>query len=118
VIRRKLGVLAASGAAVAAVTLTPATAQAIGDNGSCTTLYGKSGGQAYVCGDYWKVGGFYDGAYTIVSSTAYVQIQIDGGPWSTIGGKGTIGKGGFENTNTVYLRACTANNNTSCGGKW
>ncbi|MEU3185562.1 hypothetical protein ABZ707_15360 [Streptomyces sp. NPDC006923] len=116
-IRRKLGMVAASGAALAAVTLTPTTAQAIGDNWSCTTLYGTSGGQAYVCGDYWKDGSLYDGEYEIVTSTAYVQVQINGGAWKTLGGKGTFGAGGFDNARTAYLRACTGDG-TGCGGKW
>lgn len=104
-------------AGLAAAVLMPGTAQAIGDNGSCTTLYGTSGGSARVCGDYWRSGRLYDGTYSIRTSNLYVQYQANGGTWITIGGKGTIGNGTFEQLNTFYLRACTYDG-SACGGKW
>jgi hypothetical protein len=103
-------------AGVAAAVLMPASAQAIGD-GTCTTLYGTSGGSARVCGDYWRSGRLYDGTYEIVRSTLYVQYQANGGRWITLGRKGTTGPGSFEQLRTFYLRACTYDD-SSCGGAW
>jgi hypothetical protein len=96
--------------------LMPATAQAIG-KGTCTTLYGTSGGSAYVCGNYWRSGSLYDGSYEIRRSNLYVQFQADKGPWITIRGKGYIGRGGFSSLKTFYLRACTYDG-SACSGPW
>ncbi|WP_433260446.1 hypothetical protein ACQPZF_24145 [Actinosynnema sp. CS-041913] len=115
---RKLGIrIGVVVAGLAAAVLMPGSAQAIGDNGSCTTLKGSNGGSAKVCGDYWRSGSLYDGTYSIRSSNVYVQFQADGGRWTAIGGKGTTGSGTFEQLRTFYLRACT-NNGSACSGKW
>ncbi|WP_020523957.1 hypothetical protein [Catelliglobosispora koreensis] len=118
--RNKLKYAVGAVAMAATVLLSPGTAQAIGDNGSCTTLYGSGTTKARACGNYWSVGGGnYDGWVAFTSNNGYAQHQVNGGPWYNISGsKGWTGTVDFQNMKTYYVRVCSNSNGTGCSGKW
>jgi hypothetical protein len=118
-VRKKLTHTLAALATAATVILAPGTAQAIGDNNSCTWLYGSGSTKARACGNYWSVGGGnYDGSFTVTSNNGYMQHQVNGGPWYDIRYKGWTGGGDFSGLRTYYIRVCAGSGGSGCSGKW